>query len=621
MLLLVLALLPFHHLSTAFSENLYVDGKHGSDSNSGLTPQTALQTLNHITSILHPGDVVHVAAYTYVLKNPIIINIPNTTWVATDTGNVFISGGAVLKSPSTTISPFAKLSLLQLNVSTLNLSSATRHLFVNNRRALRARLSSASQTKLFAGSAIAPYGYTLAPQQTQSKSASLLRPGAEFVYPQSTSPWTEPRCAVVRANASDIFMAQPCWTNLIHKACGQNAKGPPQYVEGVGPEQIEIGEWSLSDDAQLLFYSPLPTENVSIDNVLSNNISFVVPILETLLEIKSGGDGTTFEGFVFEHATWLRPGLADGFVEQQTGQCTVGTSPNNNDCNKDYWWSVKTPGNVQVSNSSHVTFSKCGFVRLGASALDFTFSSNAIIDSCYVKDVSGSGIQVGQFQSPTLSHLDQGTTISNSIIVQAGSEYSGAAGINVGYTQNITIVRNDVSDLDYTPITVGWGWQRHSCWNCTDAGNNTIGWNIVHHYKKTLNDGGGIYMLGPQNNSLIVENWVHHQGTASTGALYPDQGSAYSTWERNVVNNIGSSEWLHLWQASIHNVSVTGNFADTAVMENHGTNCPMVNNTVYHSGNPPEEAKLIMENAGVNKTNPWYDCINCNNTCISLCSE
>jgi hypothetical protein len=48
----------------------------------------------------------------------------------------------------------------------------------------------------------------------------------------------------------------------------------------------------------------------------------------------------------------------------------------------------------------------------------------------------------------------------------------------------------------------------------------------------------------------------YNQHTASSGALYPDEGSAYSTWHHNVVTDIGTSEWLHLWTASIHNVTV-----------------------------------------------------------------
>ena len=52
------------------------------------------------------------------------------------------------------------------------------------------------------------------------------------------------------------------------------------------------------------------------------------------------------------------------------------------------------------------------------------------------------------------------------------------------------------------------GWSRHECWSCTNAGWNTIAFNRAHDYKQMLNDGGGIYMLSPQNGSEIHDNWV-----------------------------------------------------------------------------------------------------------------
>ena len=63
--------------------------------------------------------------------------------------------------------------------------------------------------------------------------------------------------------------------------------------------------------------------------------------------------------------------------------------------------------------------------------------------------------------------------------------------------------------------------------------------------------------------STIVSLVSYNQHTPSSGALYPDEGSAFSTWHHNVVTDIGSSEWLHLWTASIHNVTVRDNFVDT----------------------------------------------------------
>ena len=72
----------------------------------------------------------------------------------------------------------------------------------------------------------------------------------------------------------------------------------------------------------------------------TTTLGAIMPVLEVLVEISGGGGGddgsghVSFEGFSFRHATWLRPGQEDGYVEQQCGACAVGTNENNHECDK-----------------------------------------------------------------------------------------------------------------------------------------------------------------------------------------------------------------------------------------------------------------------------------------------
>lgn len=121
-----------------------------------------------------------------------------------------------------------------------------------------------------------------------------------------------------------------------------------------------------------------------------------------------------------------------------------------------------------------------------------------------------------------------------------------------------------VADDGRFGVTRGWGAVSY-------AANNTIVGNSCHDYKTLLNDGGCIYStaqrsgrlfasccfcslqslislvlsaaLSPQPGNLITENHCYNQGTPSSGALYPDEGSAYMTWQDNVVSHIGASKW------------------------------------------------------------------------------
>eukprot|EP00035_Acanthoeca_spectabilis_P007990 m.146980 g.146980 ORF g.146980 m.146980 type:complete len:138 (-) comp14170_c0_seq1:1280-1693(-) len=110
----------------------------------------------------------------------------------------------------------------------------------------------------------------------------------------------------------------------------------------------------------------------------------------------------------------------------------------------------------------------------------------------------------------------------------------------------------------------------------------------------------------PHTHTHTSNSLVQTPSAYWAAQLYPDEGSAYSTWHDNVVTDIGSSEWLHLWTGSIHNVTVANNFMDTSTYLNHGTNCPMINNTVFPKGKPPPAAVVIMNASGTNGSNPWW---------------
>ena len=197
---------------------------------------------------------------------------------------------------------------------------------------------------------------------------------------------------------------------------------------------------------------------------------------------------------------------------------------------QDYFWSVKSPGNVRVSNATGVRFTRCEFTQLGGVALDFSRTQDCIVESSYFHDISGAAIQIGQFQDPLGAPADRNNTVVNTIVNKAGAEYSGAAGINVGYTVGTRLLSNDVSNMSYVPISVGWGWSRHACYNCTNAAANVIQKNRVHDYKQTLNDGGGIceYMQ-PTNHALLGMNL----NLTTTCMLAVEQN-----------RHAGSSEWF-----------------------------------------------------------------------------
>ena len=104
---------------------------------------------------------------------------------------------------------------------------------------------------------------------------------------------------------------------------------------------------------------------------------------------------------------------------------------------------------------------------------------------------------------------------------------------------------------------------------------------------------------GPQNGTRVFGNYVHDQLDGGvTGALYPDQGSAYSHWYGNVVERTHGASWLRIGTGNIHDINVTGNFADTPAQRDQGTRCPVTGTTVYAPGNRTAAAQAIVTAAG-----------------------
>lgn len=103
---------------------------------------------------------------------------------------------------------------------------------------------------------------------------------------------------------------------------------------------------------------------------------------------------------------------------------------------------------------------------------------------------------------------------------------------------------------------------------------------------------GALYLLP----MTIVR--CHDQGTPSSGALYPDEGSALMTWRENVVSNIGASEWAHIWTSTIRDILFADNFHDTAKIDKEGVNITMSGNVLVSSHDFPAAATAIMAAAG-----------------------
>jgi hypothetical protein len=336
--------------------------------------------------------------------------------------------------------------------------------------------------------------------------------------------------------------------------------------------------------------------------------SVVAPFLETIVKVEGTVDrpvsNFSFKGISFQHAGWLRPS-EKGHVPLQAGMYlldayklkTPGT-PNKKTLENQAW--VGRPAAaVEVSFAQNTNFENCRFEHLASTALDYQKGTqNSWIKGNLFKDVGGTAILCGVFSDEAMeAHLPYNPTdkrevtsdiaISNNLINDAANEDWGCVGIGAGFVKNVTIEHNDVSDVPYTGISLGWGWTpEHNVME-----NNKVIANKIHRYAKELYDVAGIYTLSAQPGTVISDNDVDSIYKAPYAHLphhwfylYSDEGTSGIT----VKNNWTPS------QKFLQNANGPGNS-----WENNG---PMVNDSVRkNAGLEKPYQYLLREKSSFNK--------------------
>jgi hypothetical protein len=79
----------------------------------------------------------------------------------------------------------------------------------------------------------------------------------------------------------------------------------------------------------------------------------------------------------------------------------------------------------------------------------------------------------------------------------------------------------------------------------TPCRDNVIDGNHIHHILQVLSDGGGIYSLGLQPGSKILNNHIHdvriNAGRAESNGMFLDEGTTDVIIANNLIYNIAKS--------------------------------------------------------------------------------
>lgn len=312
------------------------------------------------------------------------------------------------------------------------------------------------------------------------------------------------------------------------------------------------GEWYHDIDTRKVYYYPREGEDM-------RSAEAVVPAVETLVQVLGTIDrpvqNVQFRNVDFHYTTWMRPSL-QGHVPLQAGMyMTDGyritpkmiRNYNNHKLDNQGW--LGRPGTaVSVRFADDIDFLGCDFEHLGSTGLDYVEGTRGgLVEDCLFRDIAGNGLVVGSF-SPAAHETHQPydpadrrelctfQTVRNNLFTDVTNEDWGCVAIAAGYVADITIEHNEINEVSYTGISLGWGWTQTV--NCMR--NNVVRANLIHHYAKHMYDTAGIYTLGAQPKSYVVENVVHSIYTPGYAHdpnhwfyLYTDEGSSFITVKDN----------------------------------------------------------------------------------------
>lgn len=494
---------------------------------------------------------IHLAAGTYDLTEPLTLSAQDSgqhghkiVWVGSQNGASVISGGVTISGWQP---PKDGSGIWTADVPA---GLQTRQLYVDGTRAQLAQ-------------GAVPATLTPIPGDYDASNATMATwgnpAGIEFIYPGGPSNWTETRCRVTSVSGTHIVMVQPCFDN----SSKRSTPGTPIYTSGFGqtltpPTLVanarelltQPGQWYLDPQSHILSYYPLANQDMT-------KVVVVSPAIQTLIQ-GAGSNASpihdiSLRSLTFSYAGWNAPSGPDGYSSfqagarltgpgawQQPGACPTPQSK----CPYMAW--NQTPGNITFTHDRRITFQDDTFQHLGGVGLGLgDGSQSAKVSGSLFRDISSSGLTLGGIDQPQaqgnalVSQID----VTDNYFTGTGVEYQDAPAIVVGYAQDSDLAHNQIDDVPYSGISIGWGGWQERFPNRPPLANyshgNRVADNLIFNHMTTTVDGGGIYTNGIEGSSTgnaeVIENNVVLQQVHPSWAIYTDNGTMYVNIHNNAV--------------------------------------------------------------------------------------
>lgn len=398
-----------------------------------------------------------------------------------------------------------------------------RQLFINGRRAQRARMPNTGFFRSSGDSSLAPK-FEL-PLPLMGKPAETIQPGAEAVVLLAWSSLRRPIIAVDKLRGIATLAGDSGGAVVRNDERGNlrlKEEDARFYFENLPQFLNSTGEWYYDPKKCEVTYWPLMSQNLAAEEAVLSR----VPVLW-----RFDGDPANnrfvrhvvVQGLTFKHTNWETG--AEGYSDNPQG-------------------AVRVPAAIQANGMEHCVIEDCRLGNLGGYGIEMgpAAKNNRVVRNV-IYDAGAGGIRLGNSEI-TLSRMPQersyGNEITDNHIHHIGEIFAGGVGILVCQSSGNLVAHNLIHDTYYTGISVGWTWG----YGESQAAGNRIEYNHLYNIcRGMLDDVGGIYTLGISPGTVIRNNLIHDlQASLERGrGIYLDEGTSGVVVENNVVYRTGSA--------------------------------------------------------------------------------